>query len=337
MPEADLATIGTATPEECQPQLPAPTSAVSVVVVAPGSAGTVVTTIPTASPEDASERAIAVTAYGCAHLDTFSGLRLSGDVVEISFTGDVAAHQAALDQQFGSGKVRAILGDVLLATRAKVREDLMPLFDQRDRNGASPIFGLGDDSYRMGVELAADQTKLAGTLATKYGKAVDIAVGLLHWSVNGPVATAPITCQSTGGPMPGKRGPVNGVNIDVAPIAAVRSGAQFAGSVTIRNDTASPIEVHADSGFLVAPVHTVGGSTPIAIAEGAISAVGYMPAPIAPGATATFDLRGGTASCDPALGYALAPGDYEVVIPVPIAIDGTTTIMETRAPLKIIR
>ena len=52
---------------------------------------------------------------------------------------------------------------------------------------------------------------------------------------------------------------------------------------------------------------------------------------LAPGASAELPVVSGTASCDPALGYLLPPGDYQVVIEVPYRLDSVAS-----APLPIV-
>jgi hypothetical protein len=56
-----------------------------------------------------------------------------------------------------------------------------------------------------------------------------------------------------------------------------------------------------------------GTETVVGTYDGAIAGVG-IGGELAPGALRDLTIVGGTASCDPELGYALPPGDYEVVV-----------------------
>lgn len=58
-----------------------------------------------------------------------------------------------------------------------------------------------------------------------------------------------------------------------------------------------------------------GTSAIVAAYDGAIAGVG-IEATLAPGESRDIAVLGGTATCDPALGFALPEGDYEVVVDV---------------------
>jgi hypothetical protein len=80
---------------------------------------------------------------------------------------------------------------------------------------------------------------------------------------------------------------------------------------------------------------------PVGFFTGGMDDIGYG-ATIAPGESITLDVVGGTASCDPALGWALPPGSYEARVQVEVYTmhDNAPTevgyVLSPPAPLSIV-
>jgi hypothetical protein len=96
--------------------------------------------------------------------------------------------------------------------------------------------------------------------------------------------------------------------------APVPSGADFESTVRVTNTGQETITFESGQpmiGFVFRP----GEETPIAVYVGDVAGTG-VGAELAPGDVIDIEVLGGTASCDPALGYRLPPGRYEVRTPV---------------------
>jgi hypothetical protein len=92
--------------------------------------------------------------------------------------------------------------------------------------------------------------------------------------------------------------------------ARVQSGLDFRGSVRVTNDGSKPFDF--ESGWPVsATVFRRGTDEVVGGYSGGIGGVGFGDV-LQPGESVELDALGGTASCDPALGYALPPGTYDV-------------------------
>jgi hypothetical protein len=84
--------------------------------------------------------------------------------------------------------------------------------------------------------------------------------------------------------------------------------------VTVTNTGGEVVSFESGSP-LTALVYMPGTDEVVGIYTGGIAGVG-IGAELGPGESIDVDVLGGTASCDPDLGYALPPGDYEVRAPV---------------------
>ena len=123
--------------------------------------------------------------------------------------------------------------------------------------------------------------------------------------------------------------------------ATVRSGLDGEGVVTITNNGPETASINTGSPLVGAVVRS-GTSTVVGVLLGGIGNLGDG-ASLQPGQTHDIQALFGTASCDVALGYALPPGSYEVVVPVICSNTAAGTnapslsqLVSTPAPLTVV-
>jgi len=243
--------------------------------------------------------------YAADHPDEFASVRFeNGPRVRlvIGFTAHIEEHCAAL---------RAILEfpdefEIIRqpATEARlltIMDDLSARYRER-----MPSIGLG--AGVLDLALRADGEAIAAEVLAEYGELVRITLGML-----------PYPDRFAGG---SQCGPLVGPIAAGLPLVAaatldgdtIRSGMDFRGTVSVRNTGADPIDFQSGP-TQTAVVFRPGAEAPSGFFTGGLDAIGFGKR-LAPGESVDLEVVGGTASCDPALGYALPPGDYEVRVPV---------------------
>jgi hypothetical protein len=276
----------------------------------------------------------AVQEYGAAHPDEFASLRFeNGPRVRlvIAFTDHIAEHCAAL---------RDLLAfpDEFELIRADRTEGDLEAIQQEIVNRAQPFIvstSSGGATGVVEVVLRANGEGMARQIVEEYGDAVHVTVGLLSYP-DRTRADGLTTC-----------GPANGTLRLDAPLRgtlvreslSVMSGADFKGTVRVVNVGVADFAFESGSPA-TALVYAPGATEAIGTYAGGIDGVGLSQV-LGPRDAIDIDLRGGTASCDPALGYALPPGQYDVraVIDVYTMHDNAPTeieyILSDPAPLTI--
>ena len=258
--------------------------------------------------------------YGADHPDEFASLRYENGLrvrLVIGFTAHIEQHCAAL---------RAILEypdefEIIRqpATEARLDEIMGEIIDMVGGTFQSVGRGAGV----IHVNLRADGDDVAANVVAAYGDLVEITVGLL-----------PYPDRFAGLPL---CGPEPGEATSEAPLTAaaeldsdvVASGADFRGKVTITNS--GDVAYDFQSGpTQTAVVYLPGAATPSGFFTGGMDAIGFG-ATLARGESVTLDVVGGTASCDPSLGYALPPGSYEVRVQVQVQVQ----TMHDNAPTEV--
>lgn len=246
--------------------------------------------------------------YALQHPDTFGSIRFENSPqvrLVIGFTDELAEHCAAL---------RGLLEypDEFQLIRSEVTEIRLLEIQQEVNVAAGEFFvssGIGAGPP-VSVALRADGEEVAAELIEQYGDLVTITVGLLPY----PDLLQPgnVSCAATIPPPPSQPTPLVAEMLPIeAPIA---SGADFKTIVRVTNTGEETITFESGQplvGFVFHP----GQTTPIAMYAGGISGTG-VGAELAPGDFLDIAVLVGTASCDPALGYRLPPGRYEVRAPV---------------------
>jgi hypothetical protein len=244
--------------------------------------------------------------YGADHPDEFASARYeNGPRVRlvVGFTTHIEEHCAA---------IRAILeypDEFEIIRQSATEGQLMAAMDD--------IIGMVDRSFQsvglgagvIHVNLRADGEDLAAGVFEKYGDLVEITVGLLPYPDR---FAGPVQCGT------------DGLNVSDAPLdleaelntGVIKPGADFRGQVKITNTAAVPFDFQSGP-TQTAAVYLPGADVPVGFFTRGLDSIGYG-ATIAPGESITLDVVGGTASCDPALGWALPPGSYEVRVHVEV-------------------
>lgn len=272
--------------------------------------------------------------YGAENPSEFASLRFeNGPRVRlvIAFTAHLAEHCAAL---------RALLAfpeEFELVRQERTEAELLQI-QQQIVDFARP-FLISASSVASGVievVLRADGEEVAGQLVAQHGDLVHVTVGLLSF----PERSRPdglTTCSPDTGSL--KTDAALRASL-VLESDVISSGADFRATVTVVNSGADEVDFESGSP-LTALVYRPGGSEAIGTFSGAIGGVGIGKT-LGPRDTIDIDVVGGTASCDPALGYALPPGSYEVraVVEVLTMHDNGPTdvdyILSDPAPLTIV-
>jgi hypothetical protein len=249
----------------------------------------------------------AAMAYGQRHADEFGSLRFENSPrvrLVIGFTDHLDEHCAALRD------LLAYPDEFELVLAPVTETDLYAIQDQVMLMAGDYMQSAGSSSDTVGVSLRADGEAVAAEIAARYGDLVTITVGALIYpdrAAGGfgvcddlvpPPPTAPTSLVAT-----------------LKPIGSpVPSGHDFETMVTVTNTGGEVVSFESGSP-LTALVYMPGTDEVVGIYTGGIAGVG-IGAELGPGESIDVDVLGGTASCDPDLGYALPPGDYEVRVPV---------------------
>lgn len=259
-----------------------------------------------------------VLAYGSQHPEQFGSYGLiwhdGGDAsVFISFTSELAEHRQTL-----AGMVPfpeelivcqvAVSGSDSEAIQAQLVDEL---------EGRYLSIGLGVDG--LAVTLAADEAELAADLQARYGDAINLYVGVLAY----PLDEATSACADP----PAER-EVPGLSITIEPpdVPIAAAGTQPANlTVTVTNAGDTPIQFSSGTaiGTLLDSDGRVVNSNQISVADVGIEV------DLQPGASTDLPLLVTTASCDPALGYIVPPGEYRLITEI-LHADGDLTYLSSQ-------
>ncbi|MCI0582348.1 MAG: hypothetical protein L0227_05535 [Chloroflexi bacterium] len=247
----------------------------------------------------------AAQAYGAAHPDEYASLRFENGPrvrIVIAFTGHIAEHCAALRELLAfPEEFEIILRERSDADLAALQQEIVDL--------ARPFLlyaGSGGATGVIEVGLRANGEDMARQLVERYGDAVQVTVGMLSY----PDRTRPdglTTCVPTMGTFRQDTPLRAGLVLKVGTVA---SGADFTATASVMNLGIADFDFQSGSPA-TALVYAAGGVDAIGAYTGGIGGVGLGKV-LGPLESIDVDVVGGTASCDPALGYALPPGRYEV-------------------------
>jgi hypothetical protein len=177
--------------------------------------------------------------------------------------------------------------------------------------------------------LRADQEQVAEGLVRRFGDRIELKVGLFDYPLD------PSETSLCPGPMtlfnstPGLSASLK------LRTKTVRSGQDFDGTATITNTSEHTISFEgADP--VVATILRHGSSEVVGIFDGEVAGIG-MSAVLLPGQSQGLKLMGGTASCDPSIGFALPPGLYDVVTQVlgPETSGPNATVRLSAGPIEL--
>ena len=271
-------------------------------------------------------------AYAARHPAEFASIRIENAPrvrIVIGFTDHIAEHCAAL---------RALLehpDEFEIIKQAFPEARLDELMQEIGDKAGNHMLSLARMSGYLEMTLRPDGKAIADELVATYGDVLHIVqIGLLGYpDIN--AVTRP--CQS-----------LLATKIDSSPLratltieaATVHSGQDFSGSVVIRNDGAIDVELNSGDPA-TAVLYRAGTNELVGGYDAGGEGVGFG-GPIAPGASLTEHVISGTASCVPALGYALPAGIYDVraVVeqyqPQPGGGIVVTDILSAPVPLEIV-
>ncbi|TAK00486.1 MAG: hypothetical protein EPO36_08535 [Chloroflexota bacterium] len=277
----------------------------------------------------------AAVAYGAEHADEYASIRFENGPrvrIVIAFTGHIAEHCAALRELLEFSEEFEII------LRERTEADLLAM-QQEIVDLARPFLlsaGSGGVEGVIQVSLRANGEEMARHLVERYGDAIHVTVGVLSF----PDRTRPdglTTCSPTLGSLRRDTPLRATLVVDAAPVA---SGADFTATVRVANLGISDFDFQSGSPA-TAVVYLPGKVDAIGTYAGGIAGVGAGKV-LGPLESIDIDVVGGTASCDPALGYALPPGSYEVraVVDAYAMHDNGPTdigyILSEAAPLTIV-
>jgi hypothetical protein len=240
--------------------------------------------------------------YVADHPEVYGGMRVSGDLVIVSFTSDLDEHLEGLrasvehpelvrveSAEFPLAKLEADIGEIYRRLRADPRRPL---------NGGSPGH----------VQLRAPFAGLAAELHRDYGPSLHITVG------HKPFPPAQIGDRQPV-PLPTSTVTVPGLELTVTVNAArVAPGDDFEGSVVFSNRGSQ--RVAGMTGLLTGGVRAEGDDRMAGDFAGAIALVGRT-VELGPGEEMELPLTVGMASLLPDVSYVVPPGRYEVISAVP--------------------
>lgn len=246
--------------------------------------------------------------YALQHPDTFGSIRFENSPwvrLVIGFTDGLAEHCAALRGLFDyPDEFQLIRAEV---TQARLLEIQQEVGVAAGEFLVSSGIGAGPPVF---VGLRADAEDVAGELTERYGDLVTITVGLLHYPDR--QQQEGVSCAVMIPPPPSQPTTLAAAMLPIE--APVRSGADFEAVVRVTNT--GEVTVTFESGQpLIGFVFRPGDETPVGMYAGGIAGTG-VGGELAPGEFIDIEVLGGTASCDPAIGYRLPPGRYEVRTPV---------------------
>ena len=172
--------------------------------------------------------------------------------------------------------------------------------------GYSHSVGSGAGTGVIDVFLRADGEHIAAEVLERYGDLVDITLGALSYP--GRVRADGFPCGLT---LPSPPDDGEGL-VATLQLAAneVTAGTDFGGTVTVTNGGEDVVEFESGTP-LIAFVFLPGGAEVVGVLTGNVAGLAVQ-ADLEPGESTDVEVIGGTASCDPDLGYALQPGEYEV-------------------------
>jgi hypothetical protein len=246
--------------------------------------------------------------YGDEHRDTFVTWWLQwtdtsqADVVA-TFTGDLELHRDEL------ATVVPFPQDLVLCVSPASADRLREVEAEVGEMVKGRFYSFGKGTTSVNVELAQHDQALAKTLVDKYGPLVDVRVGMFPFPMPDPLpsslCTDTMTSTSAAGLEASFASPVDAV-LDLSMGQLLPSRV-----VTVKNAGASA-RVLSGGDPIRAVLVEVGGTRAVGVFAGG-TALPLRTVNLEPGASDVFNLALGAATCDPATGYEIKPGQYELV------------------------
>jgi hypothetical protein len=243
-----------------------------------------------------------VLAFGEAQPEVFGGLYVDGPRMHVGLTD--LSHAGALRAQL----VEPALMDVERVAYSQaelqhVQEEISRLV----RELPNRLESLGVGYQQVSLNLRADGMEFAHAVSRRFGDRVRVRVGGRPYPPDGLPLPAPKPPQATR--------TITGLSVTVHPARDyVRSGAGFSGTVRLTNVGDEIITLDTDqplSGFLLDSNGSVAGK-----ATGWTAGTG-LGVGLEPGGSQEITFYGGTAATSGDR-YSTAPGEYAVVVVVPV-------------------
>jgi hypothetical protein len=249
-----------------------------------------------------------VTRYGEEHPETWAGAWFDNEPtvrIVAAFTGDVDRHDAALRSLVRHpARLVVQMRAHSLSDLRQVRQEIEGTLRQRAAEAGRPVLtSIGLGKAVIHVALQADQENVASELATRYGSAVELRVGLFDFPDRRRTSPRP-----PAGPAPEEQA-FEGLEVSVEVDQAVlEAGDDGHGRLVLRNNGQERIGPLPSGQPLVGSLlndsrEAVGGFC------GWIAGTG-LTVDLTPGRSASIKVVFGTASTREELGYALPPGRY---------------------------
>jgi hypothetical protein len=246
-------------------------------------------------------------AYGQLHPDVFGGYGLvwhgpDDGSAFVGITVDVAAHRHALEAAVDHPDELIVCRSPLSeAEQSALNQALEPELQSRGVGWGSTGAGV------LAVQLGDDDQAYAAELHAQYGEMVQLTVGRFPYPMPDPLPAA--SCE----PLPDGRS-VDGFEAVVdppsAPLQPTGDG-QPRLAVHLRNTGATDVSVLF--GQPRALLLAAGTDRVVGTYTGAVT-LALDVVTIRPGEEAAREALVGAAACDPAMGYRLPPGRYDLVV-----------------------
>lgn len=248
--------------------------------------------------------------YGAAHPETFGSVRYgwnsSGDsLMIIALTGELDGPRGVLDSLVAHPQA-------LVVCRAALTEtELHVMRDEIEARMTGQYSGFGEGAGTLLLELFPGDEAIAAELHEQYGDALELRVGGMPYPMTDELPSL-VSC----GAVPEPPADQAGVTITLDPLAAdPRIGSGTTTKVHIVNFSEQRLTFSSDQP-LTAGLVRPGSSQIIGVYTGMIAGTGLL-VDLEPGTEMGIDVLVSAASCDPALGYVLPAGDYEMVATIP--------------------
>jgi hypothetical protein len=258
-----------------------------------------------------------IAGYGEEHLADWAGVWFDNEPavrIVVAFTGDVAAHDAALRPRLRHPDRLVVESrQHSLSSLRRIRAEIERTLNQRAKQTGRPILtSIGEGKGAIHVVLRADQENLASELAARYGIAVELRVG--GFSFPDRFFTDRFPDRPRGHPRPPARPPLeestfDGLDVSVeADQIVLEVGDDGHGRLVLHNTGSERIGPLGSGRPLVgsllnAALESVGGY------GGWIAGTGLI-IDLEPGRSVSIPVIYGTASTREDLGYTVPPGTY---------------------------
>ena len=271
--------------------------------------------------------------YGESHPESWVGLRFENEpLVRIIavFAGDeLEAHESELRRLVAHPDQLEVRYSPWPRTRLdEIRAEVDDLAASAER-GAFSGWGVGRGT--VNIRLRADQEDLAEKLHERYGAAVDLVVGWLHFP-NAEILTPDGWSRTAKSRHPEPEEIPDGLHVSLDEELVVHSGGNLRSTIRLHNQTQDEVVVMTN-GQVTARVVDPRTRCDIGGYSGA-QTLPLVRFHVPAGESVEIPLLIGTASVDPALGYAVPPGQW--AIQVTLGLEDRGNFRTPRLPVSVV-